>query len=600
MSGRRRTLLWGLYTPLVAIVAISLAAATAYTSRTVRNFYLEKTAGDLEARAHLAARLVADEPLHSQYAELDASVKELGRRSETRITIISREGRVIADSDEDPAVMDNHANRPEIRDAIEGRTGQSTRYSQTVDQNMMYIALPGDPSGIVVRTSIPLVSIEAALTEIYLQVAIGGLTFATLATGVILLMWRRVSDPLERLQEAAQRFTAGDLRTRFDPAGIVEVDALAEAMNQMARELAGRIETVNHQRTEQEAVLSSMVEGVMAVDPQERVITLNTAAAKLLNVDAEVSIGRSVQEVTRTPELQRFVKRALKSEVPVETELTLYGPADRDLQAHGAPIVTHDQKRIGAVVVLNDLTRLRRLEAVRRDFVANVSHELRTPITSIKGFIETLAEGALEEPDTAKRFLDIASRQADRLNAIIEDLLTLSSLEQSPEGGRAIAREQRAIRPLISSAIDACSKNAGDRSIHLEIDCSEDLEADINAPLLEQALVNLVDNAIKYSDEGGNVRVSAEAANGSLEISVEDDGCGIDSQHQKRLFERFYRVDKARSRKLGGTGLGLAIVKHIAQAHDGSVGVESSPGEGSTFTIVVPDDSGSNRPLTPA
>jgi two-component system phosphate regulon sensor histidine kinase PhoR len=282
------------------------------------------------------------------------------------------------------------------------------------------------------------------------------------------------------------------------------------------------------------------------------------------------------------------VTEALRSKQPLEAEMRLVIRGDeRFLQAHGAPLRDASGKEIGVLVVLNDMTRLLRLENIRRDFVANVSHELKTPITAIKGSVETLLGGAIEESDSAPRFLEIIARQADRLNAIIEDLLALSRIEQEEEKS-GIHLDPVAVRDVIQSALLSCQVRAQDKQVRLAVDCSGELQCPANAPLLEQALVNLVDNAITYSSEGGEVRIAARAAANGLEITVRDFGCGIAREHLPRLFERFYRVDKARSRKQGGTGLGLAIVKHIIQAHGGQVRVDSAPGEGSLFTISLP------------
>jgi two-component system phosphate regulon sensor histidine kinase PhoR len=258
------------------------------------------------------------------------------------------------------------------------------------------------------------------------------------------------------------------------------------------------------------------------------------------------------------------------------------------LQAHGTFIKDHDGKSFGALIVLNDITQMKRLENIRRDFVANVSHELKTPITSIIGFVETLSQGAIDDKENAGRFLEIIARHADRLNAIIEDLLLLSRIEGHEEDDSGVVKEASKIKSILSSALLICEPKASTKNIHLALQSPDEIKADVNAPLLEQAVINLVDNAIKYSEEGSHVRVEASAEGEEILIRVIDDGCGIPEEHIPRLFERFYRVDKARSRNLGGTGLGLAIVKHIVNAHGGIIEVESIPQKGSTFTIRIP------------
>jgi two-component system phosphate regulon sensor histidine kinase PhoR len=358
-------------------------------------------------------------------------------------------------------------------------------------------------------------------------------------------------------------------------------------MNRMAEQLDERIRTVLRQQNEREAMLSSMEEGVLAINNEGTILSLNKACASLLGEEPAKLQGRSIYEVIRKTELQKFIESALASASPVEGEIQLRGAQDRWVSAHGT--VLHDSQRgkIGVLIVLHDVTRLRHLEDVRRDFVANVSHELRTPITSIKGFIETLVDGAFEDRENAHRFLQIMLRQVNRLDAIISDLLMLSRIERGSEEQR-IELVRESIRGVLQAAIEMCEKKAIDKAIKIELVCPENLAGEINAALLEQAVVNLLDNAVKYSNSEAVIEVRAACEEAELVIRVKDQGCGIEAHHLPRLFERFYRVDKARSRELGGTGLGLAIVRHIALAHRGSVSVESTVGVGSTFCLRLP------------
>ncbi|MBN2123319.1 MAG: ATP-binding protein, partial [Deltaproteobacteria bacterium] len=303
----------------------------------------------------------------------------------------------------------------------------------------------------------------------------------------------------------------------------------------------------------------------------------------------------TIQEVLRHPDLQRFVKEALSGEEPVEKDIVLYMGQERILRGLATPMRDGEERRIGVLIVLNEVTRLRKLENVRQDFVANVSHEIKTPITAIKGFVETLREGAVSRPEDAERFLSIIHKHVDRLEAIVEDLLSLSRVEKEAER-EGIVLDVHAVREVLASAVQVCDLKASSKNILLELSCGEDLKASMNAALAEQAVVNLIDNAIKNSDPGKSILIEAEKRDEEILIRVRDHGCGIEKRHLDRLFERFYRVDKARSRKLGGTGLGLAIVKHIMQAHGGSVSVESQPGKGSTFTLRFPEGAGNHHP----
>jgi two-component system phosphate regulon sensor histidine kinase PhoR len=315
---------------------------------------------------------------------------------------------------------------------------------------------------------------------------------------------------------------------------------------------------------------------------------MNKATAQFFNVfKPETAPGRSLEEVFRNVTLQKFVAEVLESREPRECELMIQSSQTYCLQACGTNLLGLQDRRIGAVVVFNDVSRLRRLENLRREFVANVSHELKTPITSIKGFIETLLDGAVNDPVEAERFLKIVAKHADRLNSIIEDLLMLSRLEQ--DGKEGMAMRATGLCGLMNSAVEVCAQRAAAKNIAIHIECPEALTAVVNPPLIEQALINLIGNAVKYSANGKAITVRARDEKGGILLSVKDQGYGIEEKHLDRLFERFYRVDKGRSRQEGGTGLGLSIVKHIAQAHGGTVSVQSRYGEGSTFSIFLPD-----------
>jgi two-component system phosphate regulon sensor histidine kinase PhoR len=374
-----------------------------------------------------------------------------------------------------------------------------------------------------------------------------------------------------------------------------ELDTFTEAFNRMAQRLRERMETVIKDRNQLLAVLSGMVEGVIAVDQDECIVHMNQAAGTILNTPPDASIGKLLWEVTRV----RAVTETMSSTIRDAEEITcdariVTPPRDRRLKLNAAPLRDGQGLLVGAVMVLHDVTEIRRLENVRRDFVANVSHELKTPITTIKGFIETLRDGAMDEPEQADRFLAIISRNADRLHAIIEDLLSLSRLEQSEEAAELVCSEEL-LNTVFQNAIQDCTAKAMARQVTLSAACDTAIRVSINAPLIEQAIVNLIDNAINYSKPGSTVWLDALCPDEEVTVRVRDTGIGIPKDDLPRLFERFYRVDKARSREHGGTGLGLAIVKHIAQVHGGQVTVTSTVGQGSVFSLHLPRSSRGQR-----
>jgi len=426
------------------------------------------------------------------------------------------------------------------------------------------------------------------LLETLLAVSAGGMLVSLCARLWGLLAESSLLQPIREMTVAARRVAEEDIYAPMPPPDHPELAELAAAMNRMGHQLDERIRTVLEQRNEREAILSSMVEGVIAVDGRRRIISMNRAAADLFDADPALVQGKSIQHAVRNPRVAELIDDSLAQSAPISREISVVARGrETILQAHAAALRAANGATIGVVVVLDDVTDLRRLERMRSDFVANVSHELKTPITSIKGFVETLLDGGLDNLDDARRFLGIVAKQADRLNAIIEDLLTLSRIEQD-EQARDGLLAPGSLLPVIQSAAQFCTGAADSKDIRISISCPALLRTRINGPLLEQGITNLIDNAIKYSDRGSEVRVEVGESRREITIAVIDQGCGIPDEHLPRLFERFYRVDKARSRQMGGTGLGLAIVKHIAQTHGGRIDVESRPGVGSTFRLSLP------------
>ncbi len=587
---RNIRLLWQIFPSYVIIIMAVLFGLGWHLTGAIEDFFLAQTAADLEARARLVTPQVAAALEEGDLAGLDRLCKGFGEAADARFTVILPSGAVVGDSVEDPARMENHASREEVAAGLAGRVAHSTRYSRTLQQDMMYVAVPVAIEARIVgtvRAARALTAIDSALKTLYRQVPIGGIVALVLAALASFWVSRRISRPLEAMRHGAVGFAQGRFDHKLAVAGSMEVCSLARAMNLMAEQLDARIRTIMEQRKEQQAVLASMVEGVLALDMDGLVLHFNQAAAQFLNVDPDRLQGQPIAEVARKADLQRFIARTLEGPDPIEGEIVLQDEAARYLQAHGTVLRDAEQQEIGVLIVLHDVTRLRRLENIRRDFVANVSHELKTPITAIKASVETLLDGAAVSPADSVVFLKIVAKQADRLNAIIDDLLALSRIEQNDDVSGMVLKMQP-LESALRSALQSCEVAAVEKQIALQLACDVELHVRINAPLLEQAVINLVDNAIKYSEGQSSVQVEAEVEDDMVKIRVRDRGRGIAKEHLPRLFERFYRVDKARSRRQGGTGLGLAIVKHIVQAHGGTVTVSSEPGAGSVFTILLP------------
>ncbi|MCX7804408.1 MAG: ATP-binding protein [Planctomycetota bacterium] len=585
----RRRLIWKLYATYLGVVGFCAAAGGWYATHPARKFFTGRVAGELEEKARMAAVFAGEVSERDGEDRLAELARSIGAAASTRVTFIRPDGTVIGDSEVSPETMANHGGRPEVRAAMEGGTGRDIRRSSTTGWDTMYVAVPlrrGGETRLVIRTASHLREADEAIGTIRMRIAAGSLAAAVLAALPALLVARRAASAIREVGSAAGRFAAGDFSRGVPRSDIEELDALADALNSMAGQLDAKIAALDRERKERDAILSSMAEGVLAIDSSEQVLWINDAARDLLGMREEIG-KRTLCEVAREADAAKFAAKALATDGPVEGDLIFRGGQERVFRARATPLRDAAGRKIGVVVVLNDITRLRRLETVRRDFVANVSHELKTPITAIKASIETLRDGAVSDPGRAARFLDIAARQADRLGAIVNDLLLLARLERETDVP-VISPADHSVADVLRAAAQDCEAKAEEKGIKVSIACDENLTARFDRGLIEQAVANLLDNAIKYSDPGKEVRIEAERRGEEVAIRVRDEGKGIEARHLPRLFERFYRADEARSREMGGTGLGLSIVKHIALAHKGRVDVSSSPGKGSTFSIYLP------------
>lgn len=580
----RRRLFWKLTLTFSFVIIFCMAGVGGYLVHSQRG----TTRRHMEDQLTRIARLVDERftPLLDldQRAQADSLAVRLGQDSGTRITVIDPDGVVLADTEGDPERMDNHALRPEIQEALTGELGSSTRFSNTVRQPFLYVAIPSSRrAGWVVRVAVPMTQFQRTVRDATNVLFLGTAIATVLAIILAAAFTRRIIQPLDAMRTNLQRLERGEFGVRLDPAGEDEVGRLARTLNRAQDQLEHTIQNLTNQRNQRDAILASMVEGLVAVDSEERVLLVNKSARRLLGLGKRHVEGRTLVEVVRHPEFLRFVRRTRQSDAPRSGELTLHDRGPKWLELHGAPLRVDRADQHGAVIVLNDVTRLQKLEKARKDFVGNVSHELKTPVTSIKGFLETLLHrGALEDAENARRFLGIIARHTDRLSAIIDDLLYLSRLEHE---GEKIARHPVRLSQLVEACVADFEHAAVEQGVEFVVDTDPQVRVLGDTSLLRRAVDNLVDNAIKYSPTGGRVVIRVFEQGTRALLRVEDQGIGIPEEHLPRISERFYRVDTGRSREMGGTGLGLAIVKHVAFVHHGELRVESVLGEGTSFTL---------------
>jgi len=595
----RSRFVWRLYAGYVALILLTASLIGFFVSRNIVGQSLQDMEHDLRTQGLFLARVYRQALADGDLSRLPEEVREMGRETESRLTVIGADGTVLADSEADPGRMDDHGSRAEILSARESGIGSSTRYSETVRREMMYVAISVREEGeeIVgyVRAAFPLVDVSRRLAHIRNVIAaIAGLSsFAALLLGF--LFARRVTGPLREMTRAAIAVAGGDYAHEFEIRSGDEIGTLGRAFNTMIEQLRSRVETIALDRNKLFAILSSMVEGVVAIDREEKVLHLNLAAARILDVEWERAIGNKIADVTGVREVRETLARAIREEREITLETKLQTAAGkRKIEMRASPLRDSDERLAGAVLVFNDMTELRRLEAVRRDFVANVSHELKTPVTAIRGLVETLIDDAEMPPDRKLDFLRRVHDQSMRLSSLVTDLLTVSRVESrewAPEIERIDLRDtaRRSMRNL-----RALGETKG---LVMETDLpAEPVFAYADADAMRQVVDNLLDNAVKYTPAGGRVRVRVRPDGARAVVEVEDNGVGIHPKYHARIFERFYRIDKARSRELGGTGLGLAIVKHLVLAQGGTIEVESEEGKGSVFRVRMPQ----NAPAAPS
>jgi two-component system phosphate regulon sensor histidine kinase PhoR len=584
-----------LFVPYLLLICGVIAVVGFVSARVVRLTYLDRQTELLRDGGRLLCAAIA--PIISGPTlppDFDAQIDQLGKATGLRITIMRDDGTVVADSEADPAVLDNHKARPEFVQAFNAGEGISIRTSQTIKLDLLYLAQPiRDPAGAVIRdpqghvyyarTAVHLDTLRQNLGALYGALGIAAFACVVMGAAISYVFARRQTLPISDLTSFADALSRGDLHRRTLRPEKGEIATLATSLNTMAESLSKLVAQTNKDKAELLTILSSMSEGVIATDTQQRVLLVNDAAAKLLGFDAAQVVGRRLFEVVRN---EQILKAASEVVSRSERKLISVGPVSARHLDVTLCTFPNEGPAQGLVIVAHDITQSFQYQELRKEFVANVSHELRTPLTVIKGFVETLLDGAWRDQAKSPEYLNTILRHTNQLTNLVSDLLELSRLEGQGLTARRVPIDLGAV---VQRAYELLLPAAQRKNQTLDLDIAPDLrQVNGNADYIERAVANLIDNASKYTPENGHIKVRAHRNGQFAVIEVADDGIGIPKDDIPRIFERFYRVDRSRSREMGGTGLGLSIVKHVAQVHGGAVEVDSTPAKGSTFRLKLP------------
>jgi two-component system phosphate regulon sensor histidine kinase PhoR len=582
---------WKFVFVFFVIIVLILLVVAIYLNRTLKPDYMSRTTAQLSREADLAKRylldIIEDHPLTY---DIDTLANQMGQSLNLRVTILDPSGTVRGDSeldDQDLFNMENHANRHEVLEALEKDLGISIRFSYTLNAQMMYLAKPvvkdGNRLGII-RLAIPLTEIDQTLSSVRSLLIVSLMIGIVLALLLSYLAARAVTRPLKDMSHIAERMARGDFSRKTRTKSRDEIGQLAHTLNQMSTQLDRTITEITMERDRLRGVLGGMREGVMVTDPDGHIIMINEAFRNFFHITSSIE-GKTVIETIRDACLHGAIEKTLKEnkEVIEEIELTLH--SQRFLYVHVVPLGLPEAST-GTVTVLYDVTQIKSLEKVRKDFIANVSHELNTPLAAIKGYAETLQDRALVDIEKTQKFLDIICKHVDRMSKLVSDLLSLSRLESDTY---APSFSSQQLIDSINISIETLKDAIEKKNVTVSVDVPPDLSSvEVDEKGLVQVILNLLDNAIKFTPDNGTVSIIGREEDDFVKVAVSDTGIGIPMKDIPRIFERFYRVDKDRSRELGGTGLGLSIVKHIIQAHGGKIWVESQIGQGSTFFFLLP------------
>ncbi|HJV44972.1 MAG TPA: ATP-binding protein [Bacillota bacterium] len=574
---------------IISILVVTLLGMGIYVAGLIQKVYTETLSNRLTKEAALVSTFIQTEQNVTHLPELQSMIQQFAQAEDSRITIIEKSGKVLADSEADPSKMENHSDRPEVIEAMHNQEGHAVRFSHTLNQEMVYVAhVFTDPNGNikgVVRVALSTSQIEKFIHKLWLSLVMG--LFATLLINAIvgLFVSRHITKPIAEITSVARKITEKNYGSRVKGKMVGEIGQLSSAINFMAASLESQMFEIEENQEKLSRVLNNMVSGVILIGESRRILLANSAIEDLLGYSEKELIGKLHIEAGLNYGLSQLIDRCFQTGGQIREEVHMYYPKERIIDCNLAPYTTERGEVKGVVTVLHDISAIRRLEKMRSEFVANVSHELRTPITSIKGFAETLLDGAAEDKEVLHNFLEIIFNESERLNRLVNDILDLSRIEQKKV---PLHLELINLYDLVKEISYNLIEKINRKNIEMELPEELPIVLEADRDRLHQVIVNLVDNAISYTPDGGKVSINIIETGEKIQLEVKDTGLGIPLKDRERIFERFYRVDKGRSRESGGTGLGLAIVKHLVESHHGKIEVESAEGKGSTFRVSLP------------
>ena len=588
-----KSIRWRMTSMYLIIIALSLSIIGGYFIWRLEIFYMDNLKTQMLSETKILIELFSVLQEEGTFEKkVDEICKKVGRETGNRVTFVAADGSVLGDSHEEIALMENHLQRPEIQKALEQGSGAAQRFSSTIDKDMYYLALLMDdlnPEAGFVRLSVPLSHINDNIAQMRLILVSWLLLALFLAALLSLRFSRRLIRPLDEIGMVARAITSGDFDQRVQVQTRDELGVLGQTINRMGETLKEKVQQISREKSKLESVMSAMTSGVVLCDSRGTINFINEAAFKIFGLEGEKIVGLPLQAAIRNYLLYEKMQEVMHSREMKSFELNLFFPEPRVVQVHMVPITGDTGYEIISVLaVLHDITGIRSLERMRSEFVANVSHELRTPLTTIKGYAETLLDkDNRRDPEKVEHILTVIDKEAGRLARLLKDLLNLSQIESS----KAVMKKQKVdITPVVKEAVALLYKQAAEKSLQVELESPEqDIPTITGDPdWLLQLFIDILDNSIKYTPAEGRITLTVTGQLSEVVVSISDTGIGIPSKNLPYIFERFYRVDKARSRSVGGTGLGLAIVKHIVDAHGGRVEVHSSVGEGTTFLVYLP------------